>query len=56
MKVSNKIFEWAGVLGKVKQLRGGIQENINEIKNVGHFDIIFLDHWKVAYLKDLKFL
>lgn len=28
MEVSHKIFEWAGVLGKVIQLRGNIQQNI----------------------------
>ena len=49
-------MEWAGLLDRVIQIKGNVQENIELIKSLGHFDVIFIDHWKNVYLNDLKFL
>ncbi len=57
--VASELHDWAGVSGKVTILRGKSFEFFpslaaNELKNGA--DLIFIDHWKDAYLPDIKLL
>ena len=40
----------------VKTHLGTIQDHEATIRKHGAFDMIFIDHWKELYLKDLKWL
>jgi catechol O-methyltransferase len=55
--IATKIVEYAGLDNHVKILVGNATKHISTLKakyGVQKIDVLFLDHWKDAYLPDLK--
>jgi catechol O-methyltransferase len=54
--VAKKILEHAGVANKVTFFIGDVTAAQDKLKNLGHIDYLFIDHWKDVYLKDFKII
>ena len=56
-EIARKVFEHAGVSGRVNVVEGDSGEAIKGMKGkVGKFDFVFIDHWKNLYKRDLILL
>ena len=57
--IAHRIHQYAGATDRVTILDGYTEEIIPQLKHicgVNSFDLIFIDHHKVVYLRDLKLL
>lgn len=54
--IAKRIFEHAGLTGKVIVLVGDVQTYANQLKSLKHIDFLFIDHWKDVYLRDFKLI
>ncbi|XP_068172173.1 catechol O-methyltransferase B [Antennarius striatus] len=57
--VARQVIAWAGLEDRVQLVEGSSSEWIPKIKEefgVKTFDLVFLDHWKEAYLPDTKLM
>jgi len=52
VNASTGIIAFAGLEGRVDVIHGGSTEKIPTLE--GHFDFVFLDHWKSLYRTDLE--
>jgi len=55
--IATKIIEHAGLQHKVKVIVGTVEEKLGTLKakyGVEKVDMIFIDHWKIFYLPDIK--
>jgi len=54
VNVAQQMVEFAGLSGQVDILQGDSHELIPQLS--GHFDLVFLDHWKNLYTRDLQLI
>ena len=58
-EIARSIHEYAGVGDRIKIINDASENVIPRLKkdfNIDSLDLIFIDHWKDVYLRDLKLL
>ncbi len=54
VEASRQNIEWAGLAERITVIEGSSTKVIPTLQ--GHFDMVFLDHWKNLYLGDLQLM